>query len=193
MKTIDARDILCPKPLILTRQALERLLLHEKLEVLINDKTAHANITDFLKDTGLNFTVNGLNFIITKNRDINKKTLNTHLSNENKIVIAVVDKNYMGHNNKDLGSLLLKGFLDALKYSKPKPETVYFYNEGVLVIEDLGYKILLEELRECGINLKFCGACLKFFEIDDKVSLKEHTNILSIVEAKANANFIIGV
>lgn len=193
MKTIDARDIPCPKPLILTRQALASLAVNEKLEVLINDKEAYANITDFLKDTGLEFTVNGFNFIITKNKELNQKADTSHKSSENKIVIVVVDKNYMGSDNKDLGSLLLKAFLDSIKYSNPKPETVYFYNEGVLLIEDKAYKKLLEELRECSISLKFCGACLKFFEITELVPLHEHTNILSIIEAQANAHFIIRI
>jgi len=193
MKTIDARDIPCPKPLILTRQALASLSLNEKLEVLINDKEAYANITDFLKDTGFDFTVNGFNFIITKNKEINQKADDSNKGSENKNVIVIVDKNYMGSDDKDLGSLLLKAFLDSIKYSNPKPQTVYFYNEGVLLIEDKAYRKLLEELRESQIDLKFCGVCLKFFEIDEKVILNEHTNMLSIIEAQANAHSVIRI
>ena len=193
MKTIDARDIPCPKPLILTRQALASLALNEKLEVLINDKLAYANITDFLKDTGLEFTVNGFNFIITKNKEINGETRSSSNDSENKNVIVIVDKNYMGSDDKDLGTLLLKAFLDAIKYSNPKPKTVYFYNEGVLLINDKAYKKLLEELRESQISLKFCGACLKFFEIDTLVAFNEHANMLSIIEAQANARTIIRI
>lgn len=190
MKKLDARDIPCPKPLILTRQALSKLQLNEQLEVLINDKLAFANITDFLKDTDLEYTTNELNFIITKTKEISKTSA---IEKEDKNIIAIIDKQYMGHDNKELGELLLKAFFGALVAANKKPQTVYFYNDGVLLNGNRAYKKLLDELREAGIILKFCGACLKFYEIEDTIVATEHTNMLSIIEAQANASFIIRI
>lgn len=49
MKTIDARGVPCPKPLILTKTALNNAALNEEIEVLIDDDVAFHNITDLLK------------------------------------------------------------------------------------------------------------------------------------------------
>ena len=48
MKTVDARGVPCPKPLILTKTALMNASLNEEIEVLIDDEVAFHNITDFL-------------------------------------------------------------------------------------------------------------------------------------------------
>lgn len=42
---IDARGITCPKPVIMTLQALKELPAGEALEVLVDDETALGNLT----------------------------------------------------------------------------------------------------------------------------------------------------
>ncbi len=188
MKKIDARDIPCPKPLILTRQALSNLALGEQLEVLINDKLAFANITDFLKDVGLTYENNDYNFLITKTKELN---LNENKKSDDEDIIAIIDKSYMGFDNKELGELLLKAFFGAIPASSKKPHTIYLYNDGVLLNSNKAYKTLFDDIRALGIKLKFCGACLKYYEIEDSVHESEHTNMLLIIEAQANAKSII--
>ena len=43
MKTVDARGIPCPKPLILTKTAITNAALNEEIEVLIDDDVAFHN------------------------------------------------------------------------------------------------------------------------------------------------------
>ena len=70
MKTIDARGVPCPKPLILTKTALTNAALNEEIEVLIDDDVAFHNITDFLKNNGITYTNEGKNFKIVKNKEL---------------------------------------------------------------------------------------------------------------------------
>ena len=49
-KSIDARGLLCPKPLILTKKSLSKLHVGEQMEVLIDNVTAKNNIERFLAD-----------------------------------------------------------------------------------------------------------------------------------------------
>ena len=42
---IDARNLTCPKPVILTLEALPKLAQGEALEVVINDTVALGNLT----------------------------------------------------------------------------------------------------------------------------------------------------
>ena len=62
MKTIDAKGIPCPKPLILTKTALTNASIDEEIEVLIDDEVAFHNITDFLKNNGITYTNDGMNY-----------------------------------------------------------------------------------------------------------------------------------
>lgn len=189
MKTVDARGIPCPKPLILTKTAITNAALNEEIEVLIDDDVAFHNITDFLNNNGIKYTNEGMNFKIIKNKELS----NSNDSSKEKSsgpVIAVVDKKVMGQGNDELGELLLKAFLGALKDASPKPEALYCYNGGVYLGVEEPYKTLLQELRDAGIKIFFCGTCVKFYELND-IKVEEQTNMLGIIEAMGNASAVI--
>ncbi|WP_295161629.1 sulfurtransferase-like selenium metabolism protein YedF [uncultured Brachyspira sp.] len=189
MKTIDARGIPCPKPLILTKTSITNAALNEEIEILIDDDTAFHNIKDFLNNNAITYTNEGQNFKIIKNKDISS----SNYSNIEKFsgpVIAVADKKVMGAGNDELGELLLKAFLGALKDASPKPEALYCYNGGVYLGAEEPYKTLLQELRDAGIKIFFCGTCVKFYKLDE-IKTEEQTNMLGIIEAMGNASAVI--
>ena len=188
MKTIDAKGIPCPKPLILTKTALTNASIDEEIEVLIDDEVAFHNITDFLKNNGITYTNDGMNFKIKKNKELSASSVEKSTGP----VIAVADKKFMGYGNEELGGLLLKAFLGALKDATPKPEALYCYNGGVYLGVEEPYKTLLKELREAGIKVFFCGTCVKFYELKD-IKAEEQTNMLGIIEAMANASAVIRI
>ncbi|WP_300368640.1 sulfurtransferase-like selenium metabolism protein YedF [Brachyspira sp.] len=189
MKTVDARGIPCPKPLILTKTAITNANMNEEIEILIDDEVAFHNITDFLNNNGIKYTNNGMNFKIIKNKDLSSSN-NSNKEKSSGPVIAVVDKKGMGTGNDELGELLLKAFLGTLKDANPKPEALYCYNGGVYLGTEEPYKTLLQELRDAGIKTFFCGTCVKFYELND-IKVEEQTNMLGIIEAMANASTII--
>lgn len=190
MKQVDARGIPCPKPLILTRQALKTLQLNEKVEILLDDDVAFSNIKDFLKDIGLEYKTEGQNYIITKNKELgDKENSDSNVGN----TVAIVDKAFMGAGDEELGKLLLKAFLGSLSSARPKPKAVYFYNGGVLLLKDDAYKKIFEDLRIAEIKLYFCGTCIKYFEMDNLASVEEQTNMLGIVEAMGKAKSVIRI
>ena len=183
MKTVDARGIPCPKPLILVKTALTNASLNDEIRVLIDDEVSSQNVKDFLESNGINYTTDDLNFTIVKNKDLssNKSVTNT---------IVVIDKNRMGHGDDELGELLLKTFLSTIKELNTKVYAIYCYNSGVKIGIDKAYTSILQELRDSGIKIYFCGACIKFFEITE-IDVKEQTNMLSIMEAMANATSVL--
>lgn len=189
MKTIDAKGISCPKPLILTKTALTNANIGDEIEVLIDDEVAFHNITDFLKNNGITYTNEGMNFKIKKNKDLSS---NENSEKSSGPVIAVADKKFMGYGNEELGGLLLKACLGALKDANPKPEALYCYNSGVFLGVEEPYKTLLQELRDAGIKIFFCGTCVKFYELND-IKVEEQTNMLGIIEAMANASAVIRI
>ena len=64
MKTIDARGLSCPQPVLLTKKALEE---NNTLLVLVNDRTPLENIIRFCENSGysVNFEENGDDFQIS--------------------------------------------------------------------------------------------------------------------------------
>ncbi|NLI79205.1 MAG: sulfurtransferase-like selenium metabolism protein YedF [Candidatus Riflebacteria bacterium] len=53
-RTVDARGMLCPKPLILVKKALAGMAVGERLTVLLDNETACDNVRRFLQDHGGN-------------------------------------------------------------------------------------------------------------------------------------------
>ena len=141
-------------------------------------------------------TLNKRQFIASLYNIPDRRTKNKELSlasNKEKSsgpIIAVVDKKVMGQGNDELGELLLKSFLGALKDSTPKPEALYCYNGGVYLGVEEPYKKLLQELRDAGIKIFFCGTCVKFYELEG-IKVEEQTNMLGIIEAMSNASAVI--
>ena len=53
MQTVDAKGLLCPQPLILTRKALKKCLPGDALRIECDNQTAYQNILTYLKDQSL--------------------------------------------------------------------------------------------------------------------------------------------
>ena len=62
-KTVDARGLSCPQPVILTMKALEK---EKEIKVLVDNETAVQNVTRFASSKGKNVNVkeDGDDFIL---------------------------------------------------------------------------------------------------------------------------------
>ena len=54
---IDCRNLACPEPVIRTKNALDGLKVGEKLEILVNSIAPKENISRFLKNQNVEFSV----------------------------------------------------------------------------------------------------------------------------------------
>ena len=182
MKTLDTRGLLCPKPLILTKQALKA---GEPLHILIDDELARTNISTFLTENGYAFKLDNGSLIV-EGKIINKKELTF-----NKLpLIVVVDSELAGNGDQQLGKALMSAFLSSLKELDKLPTTLYLYNGGALLIKNAATKGQLQELQQLGISIKVCGACVNFFELHEEAKTFDTTNMLTIVQALASNHII---
>ena len=53
---IDARNLTCPKPVVLTLEALPKLAAGESLEVVVNDSVALGNLTRLAAEKNCDLT-----------------------------------------------------------------------------------------------------------------------------------------
>lgn len=55
-KTVDARGLLCPEPVLLTKKAIEKEL-NGTVKVLVDNNAAKENVTRLAENTGWNVNV----------------------------------------------------------------------------------------------------------------------------------------
>ena len=124
---IDCRNLACPEPVIRTKNALEGLKNGEKLEILVNSIAPKENISRFLKNQNVEFSVeqNGAETKITAVKGESK----LELANFDEFVCEITPKaektalylNEERAGSGDVGVNLLAKFLGALLQVENKP------------------------------------------------------------------------
>jgi len=194
-KTIDARKMPCPEPVMLTAKAIK-----EDSEVLtiVDNKTAEGNVSEFAKSQGFAVSVaekqDGiyltLKKIAEKPREEAKPAPAT-ITTAGTVVFITSDILGRGENTA-LGSLLMQSFLHTVAGLNIKPETIIFMNNGVkLVAVDSPVLGELKDLEKQGIEIIACGTCLSRLELAGKVGVGKVSNMYTIAETMFRASKIV--
>ena len=190
---IDARNLTCPKPVILTLEALHKLSSGEKLDVVINDNVAFENLTRLADEKNCDLTSikNGSDTTMTfvprnkveaSSSAVDEASQFCDIPDHSATVVAV-DAEYMGRGNDELGHILMKGLIYALAHQDTVPETMLFYNGGAhLTCEGSESLEDIKELESRGTKILTCGTCLDFYGIKDKLAVGDVTNLYAIAE-----------
>ncbi len=203
MKTIDARKLNCPQPLILTKNALEEG--QNEILVLVDNDTPKQNIIKYCNKMGhITEAVQKDGYIEIKinagklqsgdtleNSNINNNIIVQEL---NKKKVYLIGKNILGSGSEDLGKLLMKGFIYTITQVQPYPEAMIFLNSGVkLACEDSDSLDDLNKLLQTGTRIVSCGTCLDFYQLKDKLKVGEVTNMYDIVETITASNNVVSI
>lgn len=188
MKTIDARGILCPKPVIMTKNALEEMNENEQLLTIVDNEVAKVNMTKLYTNLGYNFEIEekeGLFYItgIKGNGEIKIKLSNKDKVENNSNLVVLIDKDFVGHGNDELGHTLIKTFIYTLTELEERPKDIIFVNGGVKLTTE-GSEVIedLKKLEEMGLNIYSCGMCLNYYKLDDKLKVGEVSNMYEIAD-----------
>lgn len=200
MITVDTRGKLCPQPLIETRRALKKATTGDAITVMSDNDTAKDNILRFLDDQGASFECN-------EHAGIYNITFNKPASFEPAVIpeaycstaepvtkdyIVVIANNKMGHGDDALGSILIKGFINALIEQDTLPTHLVFYNSGVqLTTANSGVLDTLKKMEEQGVRIIVCGTCVDFYEIKEQVGIGMISNMYHITEVMTQAHHIV--
>lgn len=194
MKKIDARNMACPKPVIETKKALKNLT-QEMLVVIVDNETAVKNLSKLLNKMGNEFDVKetgeyyelhiqNTSGIVESSEEITSNTLGDK--------VILISSDAMGNGSKELGKILMKGYIYTLKELDRLPKAVLFVNAGVRltteneeVIEDL--RILADQ----GVEVLSCGTCLDYLNLADQLAVGDVTNMFTIVEYTNNSESVI--
>ena len=190
MNTVDARNMPCPEPVMLTKKALDGNS-QAGLTVLVNTTEACENVQRFAESQGCTVTVSekdGVSTIeITKGQPTPKVETK-------KAPVLVVGSDQLGTGDEALGQLLINKFIDILVETEPRPSKMIFLNRGVMLTTE-GSAVLdtLHELEAQGVEILSCGTCLNYYKVKDKLKAGKVTNMYDTVSSLMNADRVVRV
>lgn len=198
MKIVDARGMVCPQPVIMTKNEADAG--ENEIKVIVDNETSRENVLKF--GVKLNYATkveekeDGTYIYLTKESANNIELViegieETVTGNTKKKEIKgyVIGTNLLGKGSDDLGRVLMKSFLFSLTAKEPYPSFLIFLNAGVkLTVEGSESLDDLKKMEEAGVRIVSCGTCLDFFEIKDKIAVGSVTNMYDIVETIAESD-----
>jgi selenium metabolism protein YedF len=185
---IDCKGLACPLPVVKAKKYFDSIESGEAT-IIVDNLVAKDNIVKLAKGSGNESIVEekeGLYFIkITKEKC---EVVNEEIKESKKFTLLVsTDK--LGMGDDKLGDMLMKSYIFALSEADTVPTDLLFINGGVnLTIDTSPVLDSLKKLMERGANILVCGACLDFYDVKEKLSLGEITNMYTIVELMNSAD-----
>ena len=191
MKEIDARGLVCPQPVILTKKALEEIEEGE-IVAIVDNISARENVSRFAANLNYEYEVsdeNGCHYI-----KIRKVTGNQKLGGKEDSIVIVITSDKLGQGAEELGKVLMKSYTYALTETKPLPKAVMFLNSGVKLTSE-GSEVLenIKRLEGSGVEIISCGTCLDYYKLKEKLQAGIVGNMYSIIEKMNSAGKVINI
>lgn len=201
-KTVDARKIPCPGPVIEAKKALKDME-QGTLEVLVDNEIAVQNLKKLGAYLNLETAASKQddhNFTVTFQKDGQASDAEVKVSGKEacypdgrkKKQLVVISSDCMGSGSDELGRQLMKGFIYALTELDQLPETMLFYNGGAkLTVEGSDALEDLRLLEAQGVEILTCGTCLNHYGLSEKLAVGTVTNMYVIAEKMMEARTIL--
>lgn len=191
MLEVNAVGLVCPVPVIMTKKALNTIEEGE-VSVLVDNETAKENLEKLAKEMGYSYVSTrkdeNIQVIITKTFEVKEKKI------EDENIVVVIDSDEMGKGDKELGEVLIKGFVYSLTEMEVLPKTIILYNKGVFLatknentIEDL------KKLEEMGVEIISCGTCVNYYGLQESLKVGTLTNMYTILDKQMKATKVVRV
>lgn len=197
---VDARGQPCPKPLILTRQALKENIVGTAITVLVDNETSCQNVERFLVDNGMtpHISADGSEFILRFTKHAPELAVSDaeayccSTSPADAAYVISLASETVGRGSAELGAILMQGLMATLKEVNPLPSHVVLYSSGVLLAVDGSPCVAaLRDLEQRGVKVLICGTCADFYEKKAAIHVGTISNMLTILETLTRAGKII--
>lgn len=199
MIEINAKGLLCPQPLILTKKEVENSDEKDFL-VIVDNETAVQNLEKFAKSSKLLFNLEKksdeeFHIFITKTEssELKEAEIFCDIVDTSKTVLSI-SKDFMGNGSEELGRILIKGFVYTVSEYEELPKTIIFFNAGVkLTTEGSPCIDDLKKLEEKGVEIISCGTCLDYYGLKEKLLVGQISNMYTIYETFYKSGKVISI
>jgi selenium metabolism protein YedF len=205
-KTVDARGLACPLPVVNAKKAVGEFKEDGVLTVLVDNEIAVQNLKKFAGQKGLEaegtkkeeklyevtIQVKAGAAAPAVTEEPEEEETECAPDSRKKGLVVVLSANVMGTGEEKLGKTLMKAFVFALTKQDVLPETILCYNTGAYLTCEGSES--LEDFRQLeaeGVNIMTCGTCLDFYGIKEKLAVGTVTNMYDIVETMEKAKSVI--
>lgn len=192
-KTVDARGLPCPQPVILTRNSMQEA---DEVTTIVDNETAQRNVTRMAEKAGgavqVEHKEDGIYLHIRGGQTAQEETVRETTPAAGPLVL-VVPGEFMGRGeHEELGQVLMRAFFHTLGEIQPMPHKIIFFNSGVkLVVEGSPVLEDLQVLCERGVEILACGTCLEYYELKEQVAVGAISNMYTIAETMLGAGKVI--
>ena len=191
-RTVDARGLACPKPVLLTSEALEEA---DRVITIVDNEAARQNVSRLAQSRGCTVTVeqkgDGIYLTLAK-REAQKA--GEELSAASGVVLFIASDILGRGDNVELGSLLMHSFLNTVAALTTRPESIIFMNNGVKLVTE-GSTVLgeIKQLEGQGIEILACGTCLSRLELMDKIAVGQVSNMYTLADTLLKAKKVVAL
>jgi selenium metabolism protein YedF len=189
-KIVDARNLACPQPVLLTMQALKE---SDEVITIVDNEAARENVSRFGESEGCEVSIeskpDGTYLTLRKTRPV--KGENVPATD----TVLFMGSDVLGRGeNSQLGNLLMQSFLHTVGGLASRPETIIFINTGVKLVAE-GSPVIgeLRQLADAGVEILACGTCLSRFQLTDKVAVGQVSNMYTIADTLLKAGKVVSL
>ena len=189
---INAKGLACPQPVVMTKNALAEIERGEVV-VTVDSEVARDNVKRMAESEGCSVSIEdqGDNVYSLHLTKVGSSTASQELAIEKKLthepLVYLFDSDFIG-GNRELGKVLVNGFLNAIPSLPKRKSTIVLISNGVKLAIAGSYVLdTLKQFEQMGFTILICGTCLDFFKIREKVQAGTISNALEIMEALTTA------
>ena len=189
---LDCRGMLCPKPLLETKRAIEALP-DGTLTVLVDNLAARENVARAMVEAGHQVLAEEGEgaWTLTITKGTTCTLTEPHAPARGKTVVFVTDRG-LGRSDPELGDILMRAFVSTIADLPQPPETIALMQGGVrLACEGSAVLERLVTLQGKGVEILACGTCLDFFGLLGQLQAGRISNMAEIVDTLMTAGRII--
>lgn len=199
MKTIDAKGLACPKPVLETKKWLEKNPDVNSVLVIVDNIPAKENVGRFMESKGMTVSVEDTDGVFSLKGVKDKAFISDEIdddsgntSGEVKTLIMIANDK-MGFGDEILGFKLMKNFIATLEEYSGLWKLV-FVNAGVkFAVKGSESLDDLKKLEASGVKILVCGTCLDHYNLLEDKKIGETTNMLDIVTSLEVAEKVINL
>lgn len=201
---VDCRGMTCPRPVIETRDALEKTAAGT-IAVIVDNEASQKNVERFAASRGCTVKTEVLGdgcfrISVAKKAGDDGAGATSDFRSEDYAceipsgsgLVYVIAADTMGRGDDELGWGLMQTYIQTIKDVRPLPTKILLYNSGVkLVASESGALDALCELRDRGVEILACGTCLDFFKLKAKIKVGRISNMYDIMSSMNEAAKVV--
>ena len=202
-KTLDARGLACPAPVLLTKNAVDEDGL-DTVEVIVDNQAAKENVARFLGSQQFSVSTSqeeNVYKIFGRRQGYTVGTISEPeespqptASGQKQKIMVLIATDRLGFGDDELGKKLIISFIKTIGEMGDELWRLVLVNNGVKLTID-GSPVLedLVAYENDGLTILVCGTCLTHFGLLEAKKIGETTNMLDIVTAMQLADKVINI